>query len=74
MNIDELRDEILRLPPKARAELAREPLSSLDELSDAEVERLWLDEATLRPQEIESGAVDTLPADEVLALVRARRR
>jgi hypothetical protein len=73
MTIDELRDEALRLAPEARAHLARELLSSLDGLSDADVERLWLDEADRRDHELDSGAAQARPADEVLARTKARR-
>ena len=44
MSIDEIRNEALRLSPEARASLARELLSSLESLSDDEIERLWLEE------------------------------
>jgi len=45
MAIEEIKREALRLNAGTRAELAHALLSSLDGLSDAEVERLWLDEA-----------------------------
>ena len=38
MTVDELKAAALRLAPQARADLARELLSSLDELSEAETE------------------------------------
>lgn len=73
MTIDELKREALRLDPPARANLARDLLSSLDDLSEAEVERLWLEEAERRREEIESGKVTTIPMDEVFAKARAAR-
>jgi hypothetical protein len=73
MTVDELRAEALRLAPVARAELARELLSSLDDLSEAEIEQLWLEESARRDRELETGAVQGVPADEVLARLRARR-
>ena len=47
MSVDELKAAVLRLAPPTRAYLARELLASLDTLSEAEVEKLWLDEAIL---------------------------
>jgi len=73
MTVDELRSEALRLAPQARAELARELLHSLDDLSEAEVDQLWLEEAARRAGELDSGAVRAVPADEVLARLKARR-
>jgi len=73
MTIDELKREALRLDPSSRASLARDLLSSLDDLSEAEVERLWLEEAERRREEIESGEVTTIPMDEVFAKAQAAR-
>jgi hypothetical protein len=74
MSIDELKAEALRLDPEARADLARELLASLDGLSEAEVEKLWIDEAIRRDEDLDSGAARAYPADEVLDRARARRR
>ena len=74
MSIEELRDEALRLSPEGRAYLARELLASLDEMSEAEIEELWLQEAMHRDEELDKGAVQSYPADEVFARARARRK
>jgi hypothetical protein len=42
MTIDELKREALQLDPSTRAGLARDLLVSLDDLSEAEVERPWV--------------------------------
>ncbi len=55
-------------------DLARELLASLDGLSEAEVEKLWIDEAIRRDEELDSGAAHASPADEVLNRARARRK
>jgi hypothetical protein len=73
MSIEELKAEALRLEPKARASLARVLLASLDGMSDAETERLWLDEAIARDDELDRGSARAYPAGEVLARARARR-
>jgi putative addiction module component len=67
----DLEREVLDLDLDARASLAEVLLRSLDDLSEAEVECLWLDEAERRQREIQSGAVAEIPADEVLRRARA---
>ena len=74
MSIEELKDEAHRLSPEGRAYLARELLASLDELSEAEIEELWLQEAMRRDQELDSGTAQSSTADEVFARARARRK
>ena len=74
MSIEEIKEEALRLSPEARAYLARELLASLDTMSDAEIEKLWIDEAVRRDEEMESGVAIAYPADEVLARARERRK
>jgi len=74
MSVEELREEALRLNPEARAHLARELLASLDAMSEAEIEKLWIDEAIRRDEELDSGAARAYPADEALARARARRK
>ena len=73
MTADELKTQALRLDPRARADLARELLSSLDALSEAEIERLWPEEASRRDRELDAGTVEAIPAEEVLARAKARR-
>ena len=73
MTIDELMHEALSLDPRGRAHLAHRLLDSLDELSAAEVEQLWLEESERRHTEVASGAVETVSVDEAIARARARR-
>ena len=73
MTIDELKREMLQLDASTRARLARDLLDSLDSLSEAEVERLWLEEAARRDEEMASGKVQPIPMDEVFAELRAAR-
>lgn len=72
MMIDELKAVALRLTPEERAELASDLLRSLDELSETEIERLWLEEAARREAEIEAGTVELIPGDQVLKDARER--
>ena len=73
MTIDELAKEAMSLAPEARANLASQLLSSLDELSDSEVERLWVEEAVRRDAELDSGSAKSSPVEDVIARARARR-
>ena len=73
MGVEELREEALRLSPEARADLARALLASLEEMSAAEIDALWIDEAIRRDEELDRGAARAFPADEVLARARCRR-
>jgi hypothetical protein len=67
VTIDDLMREALTLDPQGRARLAHRLLDSLDELSEAEVEQLWLAEAVRRDAEIAVlGAVGSgYPSDPV---------
>jgi putative addiction module component (TIGR02574 family) len=73
MTIDELKREAMRLYATERARLARELLVSLDDLTEAEVERLWLEEAERRRLDFEAGKTTLIPADEVFAQLRSKR-
>ncbi len=46
-------------------------VESLDELSEAEVEALWVEEAEHRLDELEQGSVTEIPAEEALRRARA---
>jgi Putative addiction module component len=72
MTVDELMREALRLKASDRASMAHKLLSSLESLSEAEVEKLWVEEALRRSAEIDGGLVETIPADQVIAEARAR--
>lgn len=48
-----------------RAELAEQLLTSLDEPSKGEVEKLWIEEAKRRLTAYRSGQVEAIPAEEV---------
>jgi hypothetical protein len=74
MSIEELKDEALRLNKESRAYLARELLTSLDDMSESEIEELWLLEAVRRDEELDNGTARSYPADEVFTRARARRK
>ena len=65
MNIETIRREALSLPVQERAQLAEQLLSSLDSLSETEIEQLWFQEAALRAAELDQGLVQRIPAEVV---------
>lgn len=67
--LDTLEAEVLRLPPADRSHLLDRLIASLD--SDRETDEAWAREAQRRDAEIESGAVQSIPAEVVLAKLRA---
>ena len=67
----------LGLEPQQRAKLAALLIESLgdDEAVDEQaIERLWLDEVKERCRQIDAGEVELVPADQVLASLRARAK
>jgi putative addiction module component (TIGR02574 family) len=62
---EQLENEAQNLPRDERARLAEALIASLDE--EAEIERAWLAEAERRAAELDSGAVEGIPADQVFA-------
>ncbi len=74
MGLEELKNEAVKLAPEARARLAQALLASLEDLPEADIELLWIDEALRRDEEIDSGRVSMRPAEEVLKDARLRPR
>ena len=71
MSLKELEAEIRKLNLKDRAMLAKWIVESLDELSEAEIEALWTEEAELRLDEMEQGTTTEISAEDALRRVRA---
>ncbi|MFH0343687.1 MAG: addiction module protein [Chromatiales bacterium] len=65
MDIETIRHEVLSLPAQERAQLAELLLSSLDNLSEAEIEKLWFQEAACRAAEMDQGLVPRIPSEVV---------
>lgn len=68
--LDALQAQVLGLPAADRALLLDRLMASLE--ADAALEAAWDEEAARRDAEIESGAVQPLPLDEVMARLRAQ--
>jgi putative addiction module component (TIGR02574 family) len=66
--------EALELPLTARAELASRLLDSLDDLSEEETDQLWAQEAERRFAEYKAGNIEAVPAEEVFARLRSRKK
>jgi putative addiction module component (TIGR02574 family) len=66
--------QALQLPPKERARLAQRLIASLDPESERDAEQVWLEEAERRLDEIESGKVAGIPAEQVLEKARSTLR
>lgn len=62
--------DAMKLPVRDRVRLAQQLISSLDEQTDADVEELWFAEAERRLEELRSGKVQGVPADEAFAKAR----
>lgn len=70
----ELESKALNLPPKQRARLAERLISSLDQESDPGAQEFWLQEAERRLDELESGGVSGVSADQVFEKARSTLR
>jgi putative addiction module component (TIGR02574 family) len=57
--------DALRLPREERARLAEALITSLDE--ESKIERAWSAEIKRRVEELRSGAIGSIPAEEVFA-------
>ena len=68
--LETLQAEVLRLSPADRVRLLDRLIASLDVDSDAEA--AWDDLADKREQELETGAVRSVPLDVAIARLEAR--
>jgi putative addiction module component (TIGR02574 family) len=66
MTLRLLEKEVLELPPRSRVRLAERIIESIDDYADPELEAAWDDEIEQRVKEIESGAEQGIPAEQVM--------
>lgn len=71
MDLAQLEAEALALSPEERATLARRLLWSLEEISEAELDRLWGEESARRAAALDAGAAQSIPGEEVARKARA---
>jgi putative addiction module component (TIGR02574 family) len=72
--LEEIASEALQMSVESRAALAKRLLDSLDELTPGEYERMWVEEASRRYQQIKDGTANTIASEEVFARLDARSR
>lgn len=65
MNFAQIEEEALHLSLDERASLAQKLLVSLETPEESEVERAWLEVAKKRADELATGVVKPVPAEEV---------
>ncbi len=68
-NIDKLQAEAMALPAAERAELAERLWTSVE--PQADIDAAWDDEIARRVADLEAGRTAGIPAEQVLAEVRA---
>ena len=72
--LEEIATEVLQMSVESRADLAKRLFDSLDELSPEEYERMWIDEAARRYQQLKSGTASSVASEELFARFEARPR
>jgi putative addiction module component (TIGR02574 family) len=71
-SLDQVRDLALALKPPERSQLVESLLLSLDPSVSDTIEREWLETAQRRLEELNSGRVSGIPADQVFERLRSR--
>ncbi len=71
MTVADLETKILELAPQERARLAQRILESLEVLSEAEIEALWLQEAERRDRALDEDPSRAIPGEDVMREARA---
>ena len=71
-NVDEIVAAVLRLDPSNRRAVVARIKESLGEMSEAEIEALWLEEATQRAREAREGLVEDIPLEQALRDARTQ--
>ncbi len=71
MDIATIEREVLHLPAAERARIVQKLLISLEDVPQAELDNLWLDEAERRATDIDKGNILLVPDDEVARKARA---
>jgi DNA-binding SARP family transcriptional activator len=72
--LEEIASEALQMNVESRAALAKRLLDSLDELAPDEFERMWVEEAARRYQQLKAGTATSIASEEVFARLDARSR
>lgn len=70
--VTEIEAKIRALSREDKADLVKSLIAELDGPADAEVQRVWLEEAQRRYREVVEGKVQPVPAERVFANLRDR--
>jgi putative addiction module component (TIGR02574 family) len=70
-NLEQIEALALGLPPKERGELAHRLIVSLDGEPE-EIAKAWDEEIARRVEDMDAGRTQWIPADEVMAHLRAK--
>lgn len=70
----QLESKALRLPAGGRARLVERLISSLEDQVDPDAEKLWVEEAERRLEELRSGTVKGRPAESVCRKIKTTLR
>jgi len=73
-NLERITAEALQMSLEARAALAKSLLDSLEHLTPEENERLWVEEAARRYEQLRSGKARSVSSEELFARLEARDR
>ena len=73
-DLEKIYHEALSLPADARMSLIERLLSSLHLPTQAEIDRLWAEEAERRVSQIEQDQVELVSGEEVFEKIRAKYR
>ena len=71
MTAEEIVAAALKLDQKKRAEVVERLLGSLEQLTEADWERAWVEEVERRLADLREGKVKAIPGEEVFARARA---
>lgn len=74
LTLDQLAEEAMQLPNDQKTALIEKLMESMEPYDADEILNLWCIEAKRRLAEIESGQVQTIPAEEVYDEVRRTLR
>jgi putative addiction module component (TIGR02574 family) len=70
LTLSQIAKEAMLLPATSRAQLADQLVESLADADADEVRQLWTAEAIRRRDEVQSGLVQSIPGEQVVAEVR----
>ena len=69
-NLDQLTADAMKLPVRDRVQLAQRLVSTIDDEVESDTEALWFAEAERRLDELRSGKVQGIPAEDVFRNAR----